>query len=72
MRLISGRVSGSGTIAVPVCSSEAGAQFEGKALNLLVKLHYFPDVWSRVMGSGQKNQVTNTGDEKKSFCPKGV
>lgn len=68
--LTSGRVSEhSLTVATPVCG-KTEAQFADKALCLLVSLHPHPDLWSRVMGSDQKNQVKKAGD-RKEFLPQG-
>jgi len=46
--------------AVPVCCGKEGAEPEGKAFDLLVHLHSNPHLWSRALGSDQKNEITDT------------
>ena len=36
-----------------------GAKPKGKGLDLPVNLHSYPHIWSRVLGSEQKNEIGN-------------
>lgn len=45
---------------VPDCCGGGGAEPKCKALNLLVSLRSNPHLWSRTVGSDQKDKIANT------------
>ena len=50
-----------GAGSAPVLRGEEGAEPIGKALCLPVDLHSYPHLWSRALGSDQKNKIAGTG-----------
>ena len=48
-----------------------GAEPEGEALNLPVKLRSYPHLWSRAVGSDRKNEIANTSG-RNGLPPQGV
>lgn len=45
---------------VPFCRHEERADLEAEALDLPVDLRSCPDLWSRVLGSEQKDEIADT------------